>query len=343
MTAFSQDLTGIWRGYFLTESGDHYKLEFQIKQNPNGSVTGVSYSYLDVRFYGKAKMTGFMANGQLNIQELKTVEIKSLTGGGACLMNFRFTFDQSGREMFLEGPYLGRQETSNSSQVVSQWGDCGNGKAFLRKVPSSDFYVEPFLRNNEPAQKPEEKPVTKTPDTPKKDDQTIAKTKPVEKKPTEKVKTEPVEKADPEKDLKTEQITKKPAEKPKVPAVIPAPIRDRENNLVQTLYVNSKDINIKLYDNGEIDDDSISVYVDNRQVIKAEKLSQKPILVNVKMEETGEEHDVVMVAENLGRIPPNTSLMIVYAGSKRYEVRITSTKQKNAVVRFVYRPSGSPE
>ena len=43
-----------------------------------------------------------------------------------------------------------------------------------------------------------------------------------------------------------------------------------------------------------------------------------------------------MVAENLGRIPPNTSLMIVEAGEQRFEVRITSTEQKNAVVRFKY-------
>ncbi len=43
-----------------------------------------------------------------------------------------------------------------------------------------------------------------------------------------------------------------------------------------------------------------------------------------------------MVADNEGEIPPNTSLMIVKAGDKEYEVRITSTEQKNAVVIFKY-------
>jgi hypothetical protein len=43
-----------------------------------------------------------------------------------------------------------------------------------------------------------------------------------------------------------------------------------------------------------------------------------------------------MVAENMGRIPPNTSLMIVQDGDKRYQVSITSTEQKNAMVRFRY-------
>ena len=47
-----------------------------------------------------------------------------------------------------------------------------------------------------------------------------------------------------------------------------------------------------------------------------------------------EVHELVMVAENLGRIPPNTSLMVVDAGDQRFDVRITSTEQKNALVRF---------
>ena len=48
---------------------------------------------------------------------------------------------------------------------------------------------------------------------------------------------------------------------------------------------------------------------------------------------------LILVAENMGEIPPNTSLMIINAGSKQYEVRITSTEQKNAVVVFKYQPN----
>ena len=53
--------------------------------------------------------------------------------------------------------------------------------------------------------------------------------------------------------------------------------------------------------------------------------------------EDGEDQELTMVAENLGRIPPNTSLMIVEAGDQRFQVRITSSEQNNAVVRFKYR------
>ena len=60
------------------------------------------------------------------------------------------------------------------------------------------------------------------------------------------------------------------------------------------------------------------------------------------MDEDNAEHELVMVAENLGEIPPNTSLMVVTAGDQRFEVRITSTEQKNAMVRFKYVKRAAP-
>jgi hypothetical protein len=41
-----------------------------------------------------------------------------------------------------------------------------------------------------------------------------------------------------------------------------------------------------------------------------------------------------MVAENLGSIPPNTSVMIITTANNRYEVLISSSEQKNAKVVF---------
>jgi hypothetical protein len=44
-----------------------------------------------------------------------------------------------------------------------------------------------------------------------------------------------------------------------------------------------------------------------------------------------------MVGENLGTIPPNTALMMVTAGEKRYQLFLTSDEKKNALVRFIYK------
>jgi hypothetical protein len=41
-----------------------------------------------------------------------------------------------------------------------------------------------------------------------------------------------------------------------------------------------------------------------------------------------------MFAENLGRIPPNTALMIIHDGIQRHEIFLTSTLNSNGTVRI---------
>jgi hypothetical protein len=43
-----------------------------------------------------------------------------------------------------------------------------------------------------------------------------------------------------------------------------------------------------------------------------------------------------MYAENLGEIPPNTALMVVNDGEKRYEVRISSDLKNSGTIHFVH-------
>ena len=188
--SFSQGVTGIWRGYFIADNGYQYRLEFQVIQNNKSyAVSGVSYSWQDdIRFYGKATMTGNYIGSSKNfrIREIKTVEVKSYGGGGTCIMNYNLQYSRSGNEEFLEGSYLGKQEVTEGPNPF-EWGDCGGGKVFLRKVTTSEFYIEPALRpksttkppvakkpadkpanppvarKTEPKKTPEKKPIAKTP------------------------------------------------------------------------------------------------------------------------------------------------------------------------------------
>ena len=97
---FSQNLTGIWRGYFITETGEHYKYEVQLDQSKKNSLSGVTYSYLDTRFYGKATFTGNFTktNSAALVQEIKTVELKMSGGSVACIMKCRLFYKRSGKE-----------------------------------------------------------------------------------------------------------------------------------------------------------------------------------------------------------------------------------------------------
>lgn len=156
------------------------------------------------------------------------------------------------------------------------------------------------------------------------------------------IKTEPKPKPEP-----TPSTTQKPAPvttetKPKPePVTLPTPavLKNRTNEVVETIATSARQLEISFYDNGEIDGDTISVYANNKLLVSRKGLSTEPIKITVNLSEEESLQEVVMVAENLGTIPPNTALMIVQAGTQRYTVRLSSTEQKNAAVRFRYDPN----
>ena len=96
LTGLAQDLTGIWRGRFITENGDEYRFELQIEQSKSNRISGVSYSYLDTRFYGKATLSGNYTKGTkcAHIQEIRTVEVKMAGGNTACIMKCSFNYSK---------------------------------------------------------------------------------------------------------------------------------------------------------------------------------------------------------------------------------------------------------
>jgi hypothetical protein len=393
----AQDVTGIWQGHFRSSMNsalrssvfdDRYRFEVQIAQKGK-SFEGITYSYLSTLFYGKAAATGTVniKTSKVLLQEGKLLEFRN-TGGDVCIMTCFLQYTRSGDEEFLEGTY--------TSMNIRDSSNCGRGTVFLRKVPVSDFYTEPFVAKREkeiakastshkPAtvSAPPLKPPVKTPPSTAKTPPTTAKTPPSTVKtppatagtappatknppattrtnppagnsvaktpPPHKPVTPPVTKpVEPEKNPPIARIDmpKQPVRQPgtdsaiaggsKFPTIPPRVLQDRENRVVKTIIVHTTEITLNIYDDGAIDHDTVSVYVDNKQVINHAMLTDRPLVVTIHLDENSDYHEVVMVAENEGEIPPNTSLMIVKAGDKEYEVRITSTEQKNAVVKFQY-------
>jgi hypothetical protein len=292
-------------------------------------------------------MTGNFSktSGNALIQEIKNIELKIEVGFVPCIQKCQLTYAKSGKEEFLEGIFSSAYEKTDSVSKYFRGEDCGGGTMFLRKVPTSDFYVEPFVRkknssvsNNPPLVKtnpPANNSTTKTgPKSPVSNKNNTTNKNTVLVKP--KIDTVKKGEADPVRPEDKKDLALKPNSKTQ------NLLRSRENNLLQTLLITSEEVTVKLYDNGEIDDDTISVYLDKKLALSKKRLSAAPISINLKMDESNPDHELIMVAENLGRIPPNTSLMIVTAGDQRYEVRITSTEQKNAMVRFKYVKPGAP-
>lgn len=340
--AVGQDLTGIWRGQFrsnnrmlqLMNIDDRYKFEVQLDQNGK-AFKGVTYSYKTTEFYGKADARGTInpATKKVLLEELKIVDVRMRTGSDACVMTCFLQYYKNGSEEFLEGTYVSMNTTDST--------DCGRGTVFLRRVEQSDFFKEPFLIAREKKMQQDLARKKASPPEPVAKSATPSKpaTPPV---PGKKLPAPP----QPPKPVEDRNITgrapnsdqQRDYHKPAEPTIIPPVLKNRENEVVKTINVTSREITVSLYDNGTIDHDTVSVYLNKRMVVNRQMLSLAPITVHIELDDDNDYQELVMVAENLGEIPPNTSLMVVKAGNQQFEVRITSTEQKNAVVIFKYDP-----
>jgi len=105
---------------------------------------------------------------------------------------------------------------------------------------------------------------------------------------------------------------------------------------VPEVAVDTGTIRLDFYDNGEIDGDSITVLVNSQVVLSHQRLTATPITSYIRIDLNHTFQEIEMVAENLGSIPPNTAMLIITAGEKRYQLFMSSTQQKSAKVRFVY-------
>ena len=109
------------------------------------------------------------------------------------------------------------------------------------------------------------------------------------------------------------------------------------SSIFNEIKVDTGQIRLDFYDNAEIDGDTISVSVDNQMVVSHQKLGVKPISITINIDLNKTEHEVVMIAENEGSIPPNTALLMVTTGTKRYRLFLSSdSEQKKVLVRFIY-------
>lgn len=249
----AQQLTGIWRGYFyelledrklpgkpILTTGERYKFEVQINHNGK-KIQGVTYSYLQKQFYGKAAMVGSFSSKTQNalIQETNMLEIKALGMESACVMTLLMKYSTNGDEEILEGTYFS-MNTADSS-------NCGKGKVFLKRVNTSDFKEEAFLQNR--IKDLNSKPSQISQDT-----------------LVKKIKPEPLPllpKSKPERIDSLIQV--KPTLRKPTP--FSNSYEQRDNELVQNIRLPAGKVQIKIYDNGTIDNDTVTVVLDLKKII----------------------------------------------------------------------------
>jgi len=133
-------------------------------------------------------------------------------------------------------------------------------------------------------------------------------------------------------------IAETPAEKDFPPSAINTPEEKftSRKKIVQTIIpITSEKIELRFYDNAQVDGDSIALFLNNRMIFKNIRLTDKAYTITLNASELGDDNELVMVAENLGSIPPNTSFMVAIVGDKRYEARLYANENSSAVIRLV--------
>jgi hypothetical protein len=107
--------------------------------------------------------------------------------------------------------------------------------------------------------------------------------------------------------------------------------QNRKIEVQKSLEIFSDSLKLVFYDNGIVDDDTITVFLNKEPIISKQRLTANPLAVSIKLK-PGIDNEIIMFAENMGSIPPNTALLIFTDNGQRYEVTIDSDKGKNGTI-----------
>ena len=107
----------------------------------------------------------------------------------------------------------------------------------------------------------------------------------------------------------------------------------RKIETIDELVIESDSLQISLYDNGEVDGDTVSIILNGQAIVSRQGLSASAFRKTIYITpELGDSIQLVMYAENLGSLPPNSGLLIVDYDNRRKEIRFSGDLSKNAAI-----------
>jgi len=122
-----------------------------------------------------------------------------------------------------------------------------------------------------------------------------------------------------------------PATVPTAPAAL---VAERVNSAPQIVDFKSDSLVLALYDNGEIDGDTVSLLLNGEVILAKQMLKATAIKKTIFIPAGLEETTLILYAENLGKYPPNTGLLVIHDGEETYQLRFSADLKQNAAVIF---------
>ena len=321
---YSQNLTGTWEGIM----GEEF-LQVNIVQQ-NDELCGYTYDYI--------------LNNKRN----------------HCKAYFKGYFDKKRQAWILSGNSFIENSGTHVLMRIDLFREQGNGENTLQAIITAKSAIGFILSmgtrefaelrrvSSNPASLPKNMPPCFPEEIKKKEPEVK---KDIPKKPFDTTRKTPVN-VNPVIDKAPDVPEKKvqPVDPPVDPPVVTIPVKKdtiqqaldkmvlRKNNTISRLPVDVKNITLNVYDNAIVDGDTVTIFYNGKLLVNKQRLSEKPIVINLELDEHAAIHEITLFADNLGSIPPNTALIVVTAGDKRYELHSSASLDENAVLIFEYKP-----
>jgi hypothetical protein len=324
---FAQDITGVWTGILQT-TGSEVPYELAISGN-NDKLSGYSltiFTFDGIENTGVKSMKLKNKKGTISIEDGELIYNNYSTQPKRVKLSGTLSLIVKDSVMTLIGTFSTRtidfrstdqtsfkgiirlQKKNNFTQtkLISKLGEMNllNSLSFMQPKIKEKEVVSMPPKESSPLQAKQKAPVT-TPSTVKNKVKPPAQIK--EKKPAKTLQPIAVNTA--------------------------ADLEKRKTEIIRNVFFKSDSLIIKLYDNGEIDGDTVSVILNGKVIISRQELTARALTKTIYITpDLGDSLELIMYAENLGRIPPNTGLLTLMDGDDRYDIRFSGDFQKNSAI-----------
>ena len=324
LTAKTQVVSGLYSGTLFNDTTKMLQSYQLALSEYKGKITGYSYTTFvanDTFYYGIRKIKAFVKNNELIIEDDKML-VNNFPESPSKGVKRMSVIPMNLQEDTLSS-LSGRWETNKTKQYYAVSGSL----RILRDNDSSQSALINHLKelkiigaNNEL------QPINNAPAM-------------VQSKPKE---VKEIKRSEPSKAIvktkKKEETLAKSSEPEKSTTVAITPVvithEQRKERVMQTIDFAGDSLMLSFYDNGVVDGDVISVYVNGENVISNAKLTEVALKKTIYVKAGSDSLQIKLVAENLGSLPPNTGLLIVQDGSNKYNVNFSADLQTNASIVF---------
>ncbi len=328
----AQDLTGVWVGYIHNDTTNMNLYYEVVITQAKGKLKGYSY-------------TNFVLEGR-ELTGVKTLDI-SKQGDKIYIEDDNLIFNDypfappkgvkqlSVYELIADDVLEGKFMTSRTKQYGKQV----TGTIYLQRVKDFEAAkIFPMLRKMdllatisfiEPKEDVAKANISKPviPERklePTKIEAPEVREESVTSNPVSKVETNPV--------VATSPATNNTAPKTTVPD-IKKELEKRKVETIETVYFSADSLILEVYDNGYVDGDSVSVLVNDKEFLSHVKLTASAVRKTIYITpEMGDSLKLILFAENLGTIAPNSGMAVIYEGKKQYKIAFSGDLQKNAAI-----------